>query len=63
MARIASSRPERIDLYGQITTRIVADLEQGVRPWARPWTSSSGTVRRPLRHSGEAYNSINVLLL
>ena len=25
------------DVYTKITNRIVADLEQGVRPWMRPW--------------------------
>ena len=25
------------DAYTRITNRIVADLEQGVRPWCKPW--------------------------
>jgi antirestriction protein ArdC len=27
------------DAYTRITNRIVADLEQGVRPWCKPWGS------------------------
>ena len=25
------------DAYTRITNRIVADLDQGVRPWCKPW--------------------------
>ena len=27
------------DVYSKITDRIIADLEQGVRPWMRPWSA------------------------
>lgn len=55
----------RIDIYARITDRIVADLENGVRPWIRPWSvrNMSGRVSRPLRHNGQAYTGLNVLLL
>ena len=61
MARPATeTRP----LYARVTDAIIADLERGVRPWARPWaTGASGPISRPLRHSGEPYRGINVLLL
>lgn len=52
------------DLYTRITSRIVAELEQGVRPWLKPWGATSGSpVTRPLRHNGEPYRGINVLTL
>lgn len=53
------------DLYSRITNRIIAELEQGVRPWLKPWTSgqTGGPVARPLRHNGEPYSGINVVLL
>ena len=53
------------DIYSRITERIVADLEQGVRPWLKPWTcrSDGGRIARPLRHNGEPYSGINVILL
>ncbi len=51
------------DLYARITNRIIADLEQGVRPWLKPWTAGANTVARPLRHNGEPYSGINIVLL
>ncbi|MFH1554490.1 MAG: zincin-like metallopeptidase domain-containing protein [Pseudomonadota bacterium] len=56
---------ERGDIYARITERIVADLEKGVRPWVRPWSAAHATSRitRPLRHNGEPYTGMNVLLL
>lgn len=55
----------RIDVYARITDRIVADLESGVRPWVKPWSARNmaGRVSRPLRHNGQAYTGLNVLLL
>ncbi|RTM09665.1 MAG: DUF1738 domain-containing protein [Hyphomicrobiales bacterium] len=55
----------RADIYARITERIVADLEKGVRPWVQPWQSGSanGRVTRPLRHNGQPYTGLNVLLL
>lgn len=55
----------RIDIYARITETIVADLENGVRPWMKPWSASGleGRITRPLRHTGEPYTGINVLLL
>lgn len=53
------------DPYARITNRILADLEQGVRPWTKPWGAGhlGGRVVRPLRATGEPYSGINVLLL
>jgi antirestriction protein ArdC len=55
----------RVDLYTRITDRVIAALEAGVRPWVQPWSSKHLTrrVSRPLRHNGEPYSGINVLLL
>jgi len=56
---------DRVDLYTRITTRIVADLEQGVRPWFKPWNAehAAGRITRPLRHNGQPYHGINVVML
>lgn len=53
------------DVYSRITGKIVADLEQGVRPWHRPWNAEhlAGRISRPLRHNGIAYQGINVVVL
>jgi hypothetical protein len=55
----------RADIYARITDRIVADLEHGVRPWMRPWTvaNTGGGITRPLRHNGQPYSGVNVILL
>ena len=44
----------RSDIYTRITERIIADLEQGVRPWHQPWSTehTAGRITRPLRHNG-----------
>ena len=56
---------EKTDLYTRITNRIIADLEQGVRPWLKPWNAehAAGRITRPLRHNGQPYRGINVLML
>lgn len=55
----------KTDIYTRITDQIVADLEKGVRPWMKPWSAGNteGRIVRPLRHNGEPYRGINVLML
>lgn len=57
-----TSRP---DLYSRVTNAIIADLENGVRPWTKPWSAEHlvGRISRPLRSTGEPYSGINVILL
>lgn len=56
----------RQDPHTRITDRILAELEQGTRPWLKPWSggdmAASGRTR-PLRATGQPYRGINVLLL
>jgi antirestriction protein ArdC len=56
---------EKQDVYTRVTNKIIADLEQGVRPWMKPWNAShtAGRITRPLRHNGIAYSGINILML
>ena len=56
---------KRSDPHARITDRILAELEQGVRPWMKPWSveTLAGRVTRPLRSTGEPYAGINVILL
>ena len=53
------------DVYSRITGKIIADLEQGVRPWMKPWNAehAAGRITRPLRHNGIPYKGINVVML
>lgn len=53
------------DIYENVTNRIIAELEQGVRPWTKPWSAehAAGRITRPLRHNGIPYQGINILML
>ena len=50
----------RQDVYTRVTDKILADLEQGVRPWMKPWDAehTAGRITKPLRHNGQPYNGI-----
>ena len=56
---------ERQDIYARVTAKIIASLEQGVRPWIKPWNAenTAGRISRPLRHNGQPYSDINILML
>ena len=53
------------DVYSRITQKIIADLENGVRPWHKPWHAehAAGKITRPLRHNGKPYSGVNVIML
>lgn len=56
----------RLDPDSRITSRIVAELEQGTHPWLKPWSGgdlAGNNGCRPLRATGEPYRGINVILL
>lgn len=56
---------ERTDVYTRITNSIIAELENGTRPWTKPWNAEhlAGRITRPLRANGKPYRGINVLVL
>src|SRR3984957_12595273 len=56
---------EKQDVYTRITERIISDLEKGIRTWMKPWAAgnTAGRITRPLRHNGQPYSGINVLML
>ena len=56
---------KQIDVYQQVTARIINALESGVRPWLQPWanTTELGGVSLPKRHNDLDYQGINVLVL
>ncbi|MBR2691764.1 MAG: DUF1738 domain-containing protein [Aquamicrobium sp.] len=52
------------ELYKQVTDNIIAQLEKGAIPWARPWSLDAVPVAVPHNAaSGRRYNGINILLL
>lgn len=56
----------RADVYARVTSRIIDDFENGVRPWHKPWSAANAVDRLPalpLRHNGTPYRGINILLL
>jgi antirestriction protein ArdC len=60
-----ASETSRPDIYSRVTNTIIADLENGVRPWTKPWSAEhlAGEISRPMRSTGEPYSGINVILL
>lgn len=53
----------KIDLHKTITDQIIDAIEAGCPPWRKPWTGSAACLGLPLRHNGEPYRGINVLVL
>lgn len=62
---MAATTKTRRDIYQDITNKIVAQLENGIRPWLKPWNAehAAGRITRPLRHNGVPYHGINILML
>lgn len=52
-------------VYEKVTATIIEELEKGARPWMKPWDAAhaAGPVSKPLRHNGQPYNGINILML
>ena len=63
--KTAADRASRQDVYERVTSKIVADLENGVRTWMKPWNAdhAAGRITRPLRANGKAYKGINIVML
>ncbi len=62
------ARKPRSDLYTEVTTKIVKELEAGRFPWAQPWAARNevATIAAGLpknAQTGRAYSGINILLL
>ena len=62
---MTTTNKARADIYSRVTTKIVSDLEKGVRSWQKPWDAShtASSISRPLRSTGQPYQGINVVLL
>jgi antirestriction protein ArdC len=54
----------RASLYAEVTSRVIAELEQGRLPWVQPWDAAACGCGMPANAvSGRRYSGINVLIL
>jgi antirestriction protein ArdC len=51
------------DLYAEVSTRIVAELEAGAAPWVKPWSATAGMNTPCNAVTNRPYSGCNVLLL
>ena len=49
-----------MDIYSEITNRIIAEMEQGTIPWQKPWVSSGSCISYA---TGKPYSLLNQMLL
>ena len=49
-----------MDIYSEITTRIIAQMEEGVIPWQKPWVANGKAISRS---TGKPYSLLNQMLL
>lgn len=55
---------DRQSLYGEVTARVIAELEEGRLPWVQPWDSARCPCTLPHNAvSGRVYSGINILIL
>ena len=48
------------DLFQEITNRMIAELEQGIIPWQKPWSGAQGAISHT---TGKRYSLLNQMLL
>src|SRR6185503_6129900 len=51
------------DLYAEVSTRIVAELERGAAPWIKPWSATAGQNVPQNAVNNRPYSGCNVILL
>lgn len=49
-----------MDIYSEVTTRIIAQMESGVIPWQKPWVANGKAISRS---TGKPYSLLNQMLL
>lgn len=57
---------EKPNIYDEVTTRIIAELESGRAPWVQPWGTVDAKVGLALPKNaltGRTYSGINILIL
>jgi antirestriction protein ArdC len=55
--------PIKRDLYSEVTSRILAELERGAAPWVKPWSATPGLNVPQNAVSNRPYSGCNVILL
>jgi antirestriction protein ArdC len=51
------------DLYAEVSTRIIADLERGAAPWVKPWSATAGANTPCNAVTSRPYSGCNIVLL
>jgi len=49
-----------MDIYKEVTDRIIAQMEQGCAPWCKPWLACSSAISRS---TGKPYSLLNQMIL
>ncbi len=49
-----------MDIYAEITNRLIAEMEQGIIPWEKPWMASGTAISHT---TGKPYSLLNQMLL
>ena len=45
-----------MDIYREVTDRIIAQMEEGVIPWSKPWVACGKAISRS---TGKPYSLLN----
>ncbi len=53
----------RRDLYAEVSTRIITELERGAAPWIKPWSATAGANTPCNAVTNRPYSGCNVILL
>lgn len=56
-------KADKVDVYQEVTDKVIAALEAGVIPWSKPWRPAFGDNAHRNLSSKKAYRGINVFLL
>ena len=54
---------QKRDLYTDVTSRILAEIETGAAPWIKPWSATPGLNHPHNAISNRPYSGCNVVLL
>jgi antirestriction protein ArdC len=60
---MATQSYHKRDLYTEVTSRILSELETGAAPWIKPWSATPGLNHPHNAVSQRPYSGCNVVLL